>query len=89
MISVNHIKPVLLMKQGEEPEHIVMNFNDLAHSPVFPQLIPVSQLNIGKTLLIVMVQSRKIKVLVFEKVVVGIAPAAVAVADDSVAAAAG
>jgi len=74
MIAVQQIKPSLAVKQGEEPEHIIVNLNDLTHAPVFPQLIPVSQFNIGVALGIVVLQCRKIEVLVFQKI---IAPGAV------------
>ena len=86
MIAVYHIESALSAVQGKEPEHVAVYFDDLAHFPVFPELIPVSQLNIGKSPLIVVRKGRKIKVLIFQKVVVGISPAPVTVADDGIAA---
>ena len=60
MVAIDHIQAVLPVEEGEEPEHITVDLNNLAHSPVFPQLIPVSQLNIGETLGIIMVQGSKV-----------------------------
>ena len=36
MIAVQQIKPPLPVEQGEEPEHIVVDLDDLAHVSVFP-----------------------------------------------------
>ena len=41
VIAIQQIKPPLAVKQGEEPEHIVVDLNDLTHAPVLPQLIPI------------------------------------------------
>ncbi len=87
MVPVNQIQPSGVIKQGQEPEHVVVDFDNLAHFPVFPELIPVSQLDIGKTAIIIVFQGGKIKILVFQKIIVGISAASVAVADKDIAAA--
>jgi hypothetical protein len=66
-----------------------MDFNNLAHLSVFPQLIPVAKLYIGESLTVVMIQCSKIQVVVFQKIVVGISAASVAVTDDHIAAPSG
>lgn len=66
-----------------------MDINDLFHIPVFPEFISVAQLNIGKTLGVIMVQGSKIQILIFQKIITPAPVAAVAVTDDHIAAARG
>ena len=62
-----------------------MDFNNLAHSPVFPEFIPVAQLYIGKSVAVIMIQRGKVQIVVFQKVIVGISAAPVAVTDNNIA----
>lgn len=89
VVAINHIQSVLVVKQREEPEYIVVNFNYLAHFSVFPELIPVPELDIRKTALVIMREGSEIQILIFQEIVVGISAASVAVADNRVAAARG
>ena len=87
MVPVEQIKAVLAVEEGEEPEHIIVDLNDLAHPPVFPELIAVAKLNIGEALCIIMLQGGKVKVLIFQKIIVCCSVAPVAVAEKTEAAA--
>ena len=60
MVSVDHIKSVFLIKTGQKMEGIVVNIYDLTHISVFPQLIPISQLNISEAALIIMGKGGKV-----------------------------
>ncbi len=70
MVSVQHIQTPLGLEKGQEPENISVSFDDLFHTSVFPQLIPVTQLNIGVPCPVIVLQGRKIEILIFEKIVV-------------------
>ena len=65
MVSVKKINPVLLIIFGEKPEHIAVYVYDLLHGTVFPKIIAIPKLNIGVAVVVVVLQSRKIKVLIF------------------------
>ncbi len=54
VVAIQQIKPPLAVKQGEEPENIAVDLNNLAHPPVLPQFISVPQFNIGVSLGIIM-----------------------------------
>lgn len=87
VIPIQQIEPSLPVKQGEEPEHIVVDLDDLAHAPVLPQFVPVPQFDIGVALGVIMLQGRKIQVLIFQKIVAPGAVAPMTVADEHIAAA--
>ena len=70
MVAVKQIKSVLPVKEGEKLEDIAVDFDDLLHVSVFPKFISIPQLDIGKTVSTVIFQGRKIKTLVFEKIIV-------------------
>lgn len=42
VIPVDHVEPIFLIKEGEEPECVVMDFFNLFHMAVFPEFIPIS-----------------------------------------------
>ena len=65
VVPVKHIQAVLFMKAGEEKKHIAMGFDDLFHTAVFPQFVPVSQLNVGVTRFVIILQCGEVQVLVF------------------------
>lgn len=85
VIAVDKIQAVFLMKLFEKPEDIVVDINDVFHVSVFPKLIPIPQLNIGKPLSVVMFQRGKIQMLVFQKIIGGISHASVTVAHQNIA----
>ncbi len=60
MISVEHIEPVFRLKKGVQPENIAVDFLNGIQTAVFPQFIPVPQLNIGKSVDIVMAEGGKV-----------------------------
>ena len=66
-----------------------MDVDDLLHIPVFPEFISIAQLDIGKTLGVIMAQGSKIQILIFQKIITPAPVAAVAVTDDHIAAARG
>lgn len=89
MVPIEKVKPVLAVEEGEEPEHIVVDLDDLAHPSVFPELVAVAKLNIGEALCVIMLQGSKVKILIFQKIVVGCSVAPVAVTEKTEAAAGG
>lgn len=70
MIAVKQIKSVLPVKEGEKLEDIAVDFDDLLHLSVFPKFIPIPQFDIGKTIGTIIFQGRKIKALVFKKIII-------------------
>lgn len=86
VIAIQQIEPPLPVKQGEEPEYIVVDLYDLAHAPVFPQFVTVAQLDIGEALGIIVLQGSKIQVLIFQEIVSPGAVTPVTVADQDIAA---
>ncbi len=84
MISVEQIESVLPVEKGKQPKYIIVYFDDLAHSSVFPQFVSVTQLYIGEAVGVVIFQGREIKRLVFQKIVIGAAVPPVAVADQAI-----
>ena len=89
MVSVEQIKAVVAVEEGEEPEHIVVDLDDLAHPPVFPELVAVTELDIGEALCIIMLQGSEVKILIFQKIIVCCSVAPVAVTEKAEAAAGG
>lgn len=83
MISIDKIESVLPVEKRQQPEYVVVDFDNPAHLAVFPQFIAVSQFDVSIPLRIIMLQSGKIQVLVFEEVIVGAAVSPMAVADDT------
>ena len=73
MVPVEHVEPVLAMKFPEQAEHVVVNVYDPGKRMIFPQLIAVSQFQISITLLKIMLERRKVQVLVFQEIVIGVA----------------
>ena len=69
VVSVDHIEPVVLIKPGQLPEYVTMDFFDLFHIPVFPEFVSISQFNVGVAALIIIVQSGEIEMAVFQKIV--------------------
>lgn len=82
MVSVNHVKSVLSVKERQKPESAAVNINDLPHIPVFPEFIPISQLNVSKAMLIIVIKSGKIQIFVFQKIIIGISTASMTVTYD-------
>lgn len=89
MVPIEQMKPVLAVEEGEEPEHIVVDLDDLAHPPVFPELVAVTELDIGEALCIIMLQGSEVKILIFQKIIVCCSVAPVAVTEKAEAAAGG
>lgn len=70
VVAVKQIKSVLSVKEGEKLEDIAVDFDNLLHVSVFPQFIPIPQLDISKTIGTIIFQGRKIKALVLEKIII-------------------
>lgn len=85
MVAVEKVQTVFLIELFEKPEYVAVDIDDIFHASVFPKLIPVAQLNIGKALSVIMLQRGKIQVLVFEKIIGGISYASMAVAHEDIA----
>lgn len=83
VISIEHIESVLLIEEGKQPEHIIVDFDDLTHAAHFPQFIAVTQFNIGIVMGIIIFQGSKIQILIFQEVIIGGAISPMAVADDA------
>lgn len=69
MVAIEKIQSVLLIELLKKPEDIAVDINDILHTSVFPKFIPVPQLNIGKTLSVIVFQCGKIQMLVFQKII--------------------
>lgn len=50
MVAVKQIQPVFLIKLAKKPENVAVDIHDVFDASVFPQLVAVSQLDIGKSL---------------------------------------
>jgi len=85
MVAVEQIQPVFLVELPEKPEDITMNIENVFHTSVFPQFVPVAQFDIGKTLPVIVFQCSEIQVLVLKKVVGGITNASVTVTHQNIA----
>lgn len=86
VITVKHKKPVITIKAGEHPETVVMSEFNWLYRVVFPKFVPVTEFNIGESVIIIILQCGKIKMLVFEKIIAGCPDSPVAVAEEDVAA---
>lgn len=85
MISIKQVKPAPFIKTGHQPEYVAVDFNDLFHPPVFPKLIPISKLDIGKTMVEIIGKRCEIQVLIFQEIVSRTAITTMAVTDDGIA----
>ena len=61
-----------------------MDIDNLAHAPVFPEFIPISQFNIGKTKLVIVFQGSEIQMLVFQKIIIRGTVSSVTITEDDV-----
>ena len=83
MISPEHKKPAGLSESVKEPENVSVNFFYVGELPVFPELVAVTQFNIGKSVLIVIAQCCFIYGFVVEKTVIPCTASPVAVAEQN------
>lgn len=65
MVTVEHIETSASVETGEQGKDILMGFDDLLHTVVFPQFVSVSKLDIGISEDKVMLQCGIIEVLIF------------------------
>lgn len=89
VVAVEKIQPLLLIELFEQPKHIAVHVNDILHISVFPKFIPVTQLDIGKALPIIMFQRGKVQMLVFQKIVGRVSHTSMAVTYQDIAGAVG
>ena len=84
VVSVDQEKPVFLLKPGQKPENMAVGAQDNADAAVFPELVAVSQLDLGVAVLPVVFQRSLKDHAVGEKIVrpVALSPVAVAHEDD-------
>ncbi len=85
VVAIEKIQPVLLIELFEKPKDIAVDIDDILHVSVFPKFIPIPQFNIGKSLSVIVFQSGKIEMLVFEKVIGGVSDASVTVTHQDIA----
>ena len=86
VIAIEQEKAVFLIKPGHKPENVVVDVDNLIHIPVFPQFIPIPQFDIGKALVVVMLQGSEIEVLIFQEVIAPTAISTMAVTDKDITA---
>ena len=67
MVAVEKIQSILLIELFEKPEDIAVHINNIFQASVFPELIPIPQLDIGKALPVIMLQRGKVQMLIFSK----------------------
>lgn len=65
VVAIEEIEAVLLCKFGKEPKYIAVHFNNLFDPSIFPKFVSVPELNIGKSILIVVLESGEVEVLIF------------------------
>ena len=84
VVAVNQEKPVFFLELSKQPEETAVGAQNHADAPVFPELISVSQLDIGVSVLIIVFQSPLKNHAVGEKIIgpVALSPVAVAHEDD-------
>lgn len=70
VVAIKQMQSALTVKEGEKPKDIVVDLDYLPHVSVFPKLVSVSQLDIGKTIGIVIFQGRKIEVQILEEIII-------------------
>lgn len=53
MVSIDQVKSLFPVQQHEHLKDVVMNLLNRFHAAVLPQFIPITQLNVGKTSLVI------------------------------------
>ena len=71
------------VKGVHKPENTAVGAQDCVHGAILPKLIPVSQLNIGKSMIIVIFQGSVKNVLVRQKVIAPVSLAAMTVTHEN------
>ncbi len=84
VVAVEQVQPPFFLEPGEHAVDVLMNLRDVAQLPVLPQLLPVPQLDIRKTVSVVMFHGRIVQMLVLQEIVRGGAHAPVTVADEHI-----
>jgi hypothetical protein len=84
VVAVEQVQPSPLLEPGEHAIDILMDLRDIAQLPVLPQFFPVSQLDIRKTVSVIMFHRRIVQMLILQKIVRGGAHSPVAVTDQHI-----
>ena len=83
VVPIQHIQTVFPIKLGHHPEGIAVGGNDGAHPAVFPQLVPVSQFDIGEALVVIMLQRAEKQILIGQKIIAVVSLSPMAIAHDN------
>lgn len=80
MVTVYHVKPVILIKAVHEPENMAVGSDNRVDASVFPKFITIAKFDIGKTILVVIFQGALKNRAVRKKIIgsVSLAPMTVA-----------
>lgn len=81
MVAVQQIEAFLPVKLRQQLKHITVTLNNLCHVAIFPQFVPISQLDVGISRFQIMLQGSSIERLIFQKVIIGTADAPMTVAE--------
>lgn len=84
MIPIDGIHTAGGIEAGKQRKGIGMDFSDFLKAAVFPQFVPVAQLQIGKAPAIIVLQGSQIKIFIFQEIVIDITDAPVTVAKQNV-----
>lgn len=85
VITVECIESLICIKARDGAKAVGMRFFYLGKRAVFPQFVAIAELNINEFLPIIIVQRCEVQIFIFEKVVIGVSDAAVAVGKEGIA----
>ena len=84
MVAVQQIETALPVKKRKQLEYSAVSLYNLCHISIFPQFIPIPQFNIGISGFQIIFQGSSIQRLIFQKIIIGAAGTAVAVAEEDI-----
>ena len=84
MVSINGICPPSGVIAGNGFKALQMHFFYFTNRAILPQFVSIAQFQVGETIAVIVIQGRQIQILIFQKIVVGVANASVAVAEQNI-----
>lgn len=83
MVAVNHVQPAGLIEFGQQLKGVGVGLNDGLLISIFPQLVSISQFDIGVAVGQIVLERATVDLLVGQKIIGAVALAAMAVAENN------
>ena len=83
VVAVNHVQPAGLIEFGQQLKGVGVGLNDGLLISIFPQLVSISQFDIGEALVVIMLQRAEKQILIGQKIIAVVSLSPMAIAHDN------